>query len=86
MQRLDTQIDAWKSVQRQLPKCRQQVFDVIARNSDGITSEQIAVTLEWPINSISGRVTELQRLGRIKDSGRRLPTHAGRSAVLWVVA
>lgn len=85
--KLDTQLDAWESVQKALPRCRGRVFEVIQRHMPaGVTSEQIAIELGWPINSISGRVTELRRWGRIKDSGVRARTYASRSAVLWVVA
>lgn len=83
----DTQLAALESIQKTAPRCRDQVFDVIqSRMPVGISSDQIAIALGWPINSISGRVTELRNLGRIKDSGARARTQAARQAILWVVA
>ena len=82
-----TQLAAFDSIQEKLPRARQTVLDVIsAAGESGIALHEISERLHWPINCVSGRVTELRKLGRVRDSGRRWTTPSHRLAILWVVA
>jgi len=82
----DTQRAAWDDIQGRLPITRAQVLEVIKTSGDfGMTIQGVADTLKWPVNCVSGRVTELTNLGFIKDSGRRGVNPSGKKAVLWVM-
>lgn len=75
-------------MQANLPESRQRVYDVISANSTlgGVSTVEISNILKLPINSISGRVTELNDKGLIRDSGRRCVNPSGKPAILWVVS
>lgn len=51
--------------------------------SNGLTADQVAGRLGLSILSIRPRVTELARLGRVRDSGERRPNASGRNAIVW---
>lgn len=83
----DTQREAWDSIQETLPTSRLEVFKHIACfGAFGVTTMMVASRLGWPINCVSGRITELAKSGLIKDSGRRGINHSGKKAILWVLA
>lgn len=82
----DTQRAAWESIQGKLPESRWKVWEAIDRYGEfGVTTFTVADVLGWPINCVSGRITELTKLGMIKDSGRRGENPSGKKAVLWIV-
>lgn len=84
--RPETQLAAWQEVQDELPEKRRIVFQMIARHERGVTLFQLVNLLNWPVNSISGRLTELERSGRIEDSGTREVNPAtGKRAIVWRV-
>lgn len=69
----------YKMIQDNLPECRQRVMEVILQHPDGICNKEIALELSWAINSITGRVTELRKLGLIESCGTKpMPDHRGR--------
>jgi len=81
----DTQEQAWKDIQKKLPDCRSKVLSIITRN-DGLTLFQIADILGVEVHCISGRVTELGKLGMIEDSlERRSNPRSGKKAIVWKV-
>lgn len=81
----DTQRQAWKDIQDKLPESRQEVLRLLkAYGGFGATTYRISEALGWPINCVSGRVTELTKSGLIKDSGRRGVNPSGKKAILWV--
>ena len=51
----------------------------------GATDEEIQFALSLGGNCERPRRRELQKGGRIKDSGRTRPTKSGRQAVVWIV-
>ncbi|HEX8382434.1 MAG TPA: hypothetical protein VF592_03565 [Sphingomonas sp.] len=59
------------------------VLDLFER-SNGMTADECAGRLGISILSIRPRVTELVRLGRLRDSGGRRANGSGRSAIVWV--
>lgn len=62
----------------EIPNDRERVYNEIASNG-GITLKEIADKWGCPPNCISGRITELQKDGRIASAGRRyLPNYKGR--------
>lgn len=83
----ETQIDAWESIQESLSEKRLMVLREIKRNSMGIALFQISENLRWPINRVSGRVTELYELGYIRDSGSRaINPRSGKQCIKWQYA
>ena len=92
-----TELDMGKAVRNatyhmikpDLSEKRQRVFEVIAQHPDGVCNKQIALELGWPINCVTGRVTELREAKYIKQVGvKDLPDHEGRvhPNTLWGVA
>lgn len=51
---------AYSMIQPDLPDKRQRVYEIILQHPEGITRKQIAKALGWPINCVTGRVTELR--------------------------
>jgi len=69
----------YHQIKPELPEKRQRVFEVILVHPKGITNKQIALELKWPINCVTGRVSELREAGFIKADGvKYLPDHEGR--------
>lgn len=55
----------------------------ILENSNGLTADQVAARLGMSILSIRPRVTELARMGKIRDGGERRPNTSGKMAIVW---
>lgn len=85
--RPETQREAYDSIKDHLPEKRRMVYDQIdsASTAGGITLFELCVKLKLPVNSVSGRVTELHDSAVIVDSGRRrINPDTGRRAVVWI--
>ena len=81
----DTQIDAWDAIQDKLPDARGIVRNAIIGRPLGATLFELQSLLGWPINRISGRVTELAKRGLIQDGGtRRINPLSGKRGIVWV--
>ena len=52
----------------------------------GMTADEIAVEIGEDRLAVRPRLTELQALGLVKDSGDRRKNDSGRRAIVWVVA
>ncbi|WCT75012.1 hypothetical protein PQ455_07290 [Sphingomonas naphthae] len=65
------------------PILRTMALDVLER-SNGLTADQVAARLGWSILSIRPRVTELGRLGKIRDTGERRRNASGKMAIVWM--
>lgn len=85
---LDTQRESHEAILEKLPERRAAVARVIrGAGEKGATLFDIAFYLSWPINCVSGRVTELAKAGVIVDSGRRaVNPRSGRRAAIWIAA
>lgn len=82
----DTQLSAWDEIQKTAEGKRAIVLEVIAKSKKGATLFEIQQVLGWSVNRISGRVTELQKEDRIRDSGkRRANPDSGRNAIVWEI-
>lgn len=82
---LDTQLSSWKKTREETQKKSQwEIFSAIQKAENGMTLFELVNELGWPVNRISGRVTELGIDGLICDSGeRRENPETGRKAVVW---
>ncbi len=78
----ETQLDSWDKLQDNL-SCRQEaVFKAVARKPS--TLFELTDWMGKPVNHISGRITELKRMGRVRDSGlRRENPRTGKRGIVW---
>lgn len=61
---------------------RNRCLEVVER-SMGLTADEVAGRLGLSILSVRPRITELARLGKVRDSGDRRPNASGRTAIVW---
>lgn len=55
----------------------------VVKRSNGLTADEVAGRLGLSILSIRPRLTELSRLGLVRDSGLRRHNASGRKAIVW---
>jgi hypothetical protein len=80
----DTQRESYNKLLENVWPKRLAVFLAIKR-LNGATSFELVKDLDWKINCVSGRITELNESNIIKDSGlRRINPETGRNAIVWV--
>ena len=60
------------------------VLDAIRSSADGLTDEELQLGIPMAQNTERPRRRELERAGKIRDSGRTRPTKSGRAATVWV--
>lgn len=80
----ETQLKSWDELQGTIGAKQQAVLSLIKKSSNGLALFQISKFLQWPINRVSGRVTELKNFGLIVDSGNRVVNpESGKKAIVW---
>jgi hypothetical protein len=55
----------------------------VLERSNGLTADEVAGRMGASILSIRPRISELTRLGKVRDSGERRLNVSGKSAVVW---
>lgn len=86
----DTSIQAWKITQEKLGYAQKQVLAAI-RQYPNSTLTEIAGILDWTVNRVSGRITELKKpdpkhgrpVALIEDGGKRKCRITGNTAHIW---
>ena len=78
----DTSQAAAESVAPEAHQLRAKALAVLER-SNGLTADEVAGRLGLSILSIRPRLTELSRLGKVRDSGLRRRNASGRNAIVW---
>lgn len=78
----ETSHAAADAVAEKAPQLRARALAVIER-SKGLTADEVAGRLGLSILSIRPRMSELARLGKIRDSGERRLTGSGNTAIVW---
>lgn len=82
--RQETSALAAQAVAAKAPVLRAKCLEAIeARRDLGATGNELAEILGWDICSIRPRLTELARLDKIHNTGRRRSTPSGCSAIVW---
>jgi predicted ArsR family transcriptional regulator len=79
----DTSRAAADEIAPTAPLLRAQALAVLER-SNGLTADEVAGRLGLSILSIRPRLTELARLGKVRDGGGRRKNKSGRKAIVWV--
>ena len=62
---------AYETIADTLTNRQNDVLSALLRHPAGMTSKEIAEWLESPLNAISGRISELKAMGKVKEAGRR---------------
>ena len=78
----DTSHEAADRIAPEAALVRQRVLDEFER-SRGLTADECAGRLGLSILTVRPRVTELTRLGKLRDSGARRTNGSGRRAIVW---
>lgn len=78
----DTSRAAAVEIAPEAQQLRARALAVVER-SNGLTADEVAGKLGLSILSIRPRMTELSRLGKVRDSGRRRANVSGRNAIVW---
>lgn len=84
--RRDTSQAAAESMAPSAARLRQMVMNCIEGNPGGLTADEVADRLCLSVLSARPRVTELNKMGMIRDTGERRKNASGRSAAVWVKA
>ncbi len=74
-------ISAFHVIKDKITAGQERIMYYIRQSPDGITLDAIAQFMDVPPNAISGRVSELKRMGKIYKSGTR-KTRSGCSAAI----
>lgn len=81
----ETSAEAAAAVAPRASALRARCLAEVAAAPRGLTGNELAERLGWDICSVRPRLTELDRLGKIRNSGERRKTPSGCSAIVWVV-
>ena len=73
---------AFESIKQHLPHMRGEVLVLIHKAaSEGLTVHELAYQLGTTPNSVSGRLTELKKMGRIQKIGTRANAQGNKAAI-----
>ena len=82
---IDTSREAAAAVATTVPESRRLVLAIVrGAGLRGVTCDEVSAATGRPPNQVSGRFTELSRLGLIRRSGQRRKTRAGSEAHVWI--
>tara|TARA_R110002096_G_scaffold421311_1_gene626887 strand:+ start:599 stop:850 length:252 start_codon:yes stop_codon:yes gene_type:complete len=76
-----TQVSSLKQL-KNLDGKRKTVYDII-KSKGKATNRMIAKALNWDINRVTGRVTELVGLGLVNADGTHYDNETNRTVTLW---
>ena len=82
----DTSMSAFRKALDTAPNTRARIMMLLGRHKPGLICEEIEVFLHAPHQSISARLCELAKAGRIVDSGKRRMTSYENKSIVWRVA
>ncbi len=80
---LDTSRGAYDEIRKNLGRRQLEVLDVIERHAKGITNNEIAHELRWPINCVTPRVFELRSAGLVAKLGERPDQWTKKKSCVW---
>ena len=81
----DTEQLALEFVAPKLTGLRLQALQSLASVQPGLTGSQVAEKMDAWIYSVKPRLTELERMGLVRDSGERAKNDRGRQEIVWQI-
>lgn len=82
-----TQVNSLKQLKPKIKSRRQTIYDAIKHLTSTVhipvTNRMIAKHLGWDINRVTGRVTELVDLGKVKSNGTHKDLQTNRTVTVW---
>lgn len=78
----DTAAEAADAMAETAPILRARCLRVL-EHSNGLTADEVAGRMGASILSIRPRITELTRLGKVRDTGDRRRNASGKRAIVW---
>lgn len=79
----ETSASAASDMAETAPRLRTRALKALER-SNGLTADEVAGRLGLSILSIRPRISELTRLGKVRDSGERRLNSSGKRAIVWM--
>jgi predicted ArsR family transcriptional regulator len=80
-----TSLFALKSIQHQLPRRQNQVYEALKLHGE-MTNGELAYTLHIPINQVTPRVLELRKGGMVEYARTRPCRQTGKQCMAWRAA
>lgn len=77
-----TQVDSFNELQTEINDRQKSVYSVLTVHGN-CTNREIAKYLQWDINRVTGRVTELVSRGMVMASGTHYDNETKRTVTLW---
>ena len=77
---------SWNLTQKELCERQREVLELIRAHPEGMTIEDLKREMNLDGSSISGRLTELAGLHRIKEAGTKYIIRTNRHQTCWKVA
>lgn len=81
----DTERAAAVQIASRVSGLRRKVLEALANCTQGATGEQLAAIIDEWLYSVKPRLTELQRMGLVQDSGDRLVNSRNRREIVWSI-
>ena len=81
----DTEQLALEFVAPKLSGLRLKALQSLASVHPGLTGSQVAQKMDAWIYSVKPRLTELERMGLVRDSGERAKNDRGRQEIVWQI-
>ena len=81
----DTEQLALEFVAPKLSGLRLKALQSLASVHPGLTGSQVAEKMDAWLYSVKPRLTELERMGRVRDSGERAKNDRGRQEIVWQI-
>ncbi len=79
----DTELEAAEFIATKVTGLRLQALQSLTSAQPGLTGSQVAERMGAWLYSVKPRLTELQRMGLVEDSGERDKNERGRQEVVW---
>ena len=79
----DTSLEAFMKIKPELNNKEKEVYNLLCKNEGGLTNPEISELLQWPINSVTGRITSLVDKGLVESVGKKINENTGMNNTVW---